>query len=290
MSLDASRLVVPPAFIDASNNRNPLGSTRVRDELLRVACKDDYALSDMLAYSAANPGLDNRVDELLLQSAQSTPGGGLDDEREPVTLYGDAHLRAHGLEQSTVDTDPEETDERALRKIGFSTELWLALAARTASQHAHSFLLVCLTLLALKCGMPTACWTTFGGMMLLYNKTWATDFARDVALTLRTRLLSNEDVSSNVRFVVGDNLDYHTKNVHEHTDRSGEYLKTVNWFSVPLSKRKLGLSDSLEPGGWMRKGFRHFSIRTLFDPHHVDNTSFKRTTWCGMMAQVNPSG
>ena len=83
MSFDVSRLVVPPAFTDASNDRNPLGSTRVRAELLRVACKDAYELSDMLAYSAANAGLDNRVDELL-QSAQSTPGGGLDLQRRPV--------------------------------------------------------------------------------------------------------------------------------------------------------------------------------------------------------------
>ena len=106
MSFDVSRLVVPPAFTDASNDRNPLGSTRVRAELLRVACKDAYELSDMLAYSAANAGLDNRVDELL-QSAQSTPGGGLDDEGEPVTLYGDGHFRTHGLEQSTIDGCPK---------------------------------------------------------------------------------------------------------------------------------------------------------------------------------------
>ena len=60
------------------------------------------------------------------------------------------------------------------------------------------------------------------------------NFARDVSARLRSRLLLDEDVYSWVRFVMGDNCDYTTRNVHEHTDRSGEYMHTINWLWVPL--------------------------------------------------------
>ena len=121
-------------------------------------------------------------------------------------------------------------------------------------------------------------WLARAGFVLVH-KAWIEKFARDATLKLRTKALCDEGISWKVRFVVGDNCDYHLKTVHEHVDGGGEYLHTVNWLSVWLRQDVLRIDEPLEEGGWRQSGFSRWSIRKLFDPQHPEVKRFKKDHW-----------
>ena len=180
---------------------------------------------------------------------------------------------------------------RTFLKPAFATELWLALAVRTTRQTVIPFVIIVLSMLALQSGMSEEMWNTLSFMMVLTSKEWMTAFCTDVAFELRRRLEMDEDVSSSVRFVVGDNCDYQTRTVYEHTDRGGEYIHTVNWVTVPLRKSKLpaqwgALSDSLLPGRWRRMDVSPFDVRAGFDPDDAEARNLKDDAWRGVTVAV----
>jgi hypothetical protein len=299
--LDASRVLVPDWMRDEENAANPFASLAVRTAHVVMACKQEYQPADVLALAAENSQLDPRVDALLRRPAPPLQMPGTRAEDLPLDAIGEAHMEAplelrHDahLKQTVVDGElreerlsADERESRGERKVAFSTELWLGLAARTANQHVRPFLIICLSMLALQSGMSEDMWSALRFMLVLTSKQWITNFASDVASGLRTAILNDEDVYDWVRFVVGDNCDYHTRNVHEHTDRSGEYVHTVNWVSVPIRRSVVGLLQKLPHGGWLKPNFDRLSVRSRFDPEHADFTSLKRASWQGFMEQAS---
>lgn len=89
---------------------------------------------------------------------------------------------------------------------------------------------------------------------------------------------------------MGDNCSYHLRTVFEHTDRSGEFLHTINWLSVPLSKSLYGLTEGIQRGEWKRPDFSRWSIRPLFDPHTNENQILKQASWKAFMRTAAEGG
>ena len=298
MALDASRVNVPEWMRDEDNPDNPFGSSAVRASHVLIAARKQYTLKDILGAAVENPGVDQRVDTLLSRGHEISdadappPLESLDTdlctigaETQRLQLGHDAHFQTFYEEEHESLVPDTLKVERKARKVAVATELWLCLAARTANQHVLPFLTICLSLLALQSGMSDDMWSVLRFMLVIHSKPWITRFAQDVYEKLRSELLSDEDVIDNVRFVVGDNCDYHTRIVHEHTDRSGEYMHTVNWLTVPLRKSVVG-GISLAYGAWRRAGVSKFCVRGLFDPCHTESTTFKLSSWRGFMQQA----
>ena len=296
-SFTANRITVPSTTVDATNKHQPYGSLEVRRHHLELACKDEYELNEMLPLASVNPGIDNRVDTLLEQSGSSQQGGATDtfngaELGETMQMLNDVHMaEVGGEEEELMPASGTAVGLRTLLKPAFTTELWLALAVRTVKQKAVPFVTIVLTMLALQSGMSEEMWNTLTFMMVLTSKRWVTAFCTDVAFELRRRLEMDEDISSNVRMVVGDNCDYQTRTIHEHTDRGGEYIHTVNWVTVPLRKSKLPAqwgtrSDMLPPGGWRRTDVSPFDVRAGFDPDDAEVRNLKEDAWRGFMEQA----
>ena len=229
----------------------------VRAELVAMACQDEYARADLLQLCSSNPGIDPRIDALLNKPQSDAQQPQLLEDIETITLRGDKTL-------NEVRAAGSDCEDRPLIKAAFATELLLCLAARTVSQHVAPFLVVCLSMLALKCGVATEMWAVMQMLLVLRTKPWITKFAREVAQRLHDNLLMSDDVCTAVRFVVGDNCSYKSHIVHEHVDRQGELIHTVNWLWVPLSIAKLGNAlNSVKRGRWLRAGYDRFSVRQL---------------------------
>ena len=278
---DASMLVIPDYMHDYDNPSKPHASRGVRQTHVEFAIRDEYHLDTLLPLSSLN----GMVSEQLTTLMTHTPGGvaELEMEAEQINLRNDAHVEHDGKPASIAAE--VGTAERTLLKKAFSTELYMSLAARTTSRDVIPFLLICLSLLALKSGVPEDTWLTLRFMGVLVNKEWITAFALDVSSQLVSRL--RRKMHGCVRFVVGDNCDYQTRNVQEHTDKSGEYLHTINWLSVVVSQTlQAVLPAQLGRGAWRRPGFSRFSVRELFDPDHTDTRSLKEASWRAFMSQT----
>lgn len=249
------KVVIPSALYNAEKaNSQPYGSREVRASQVLLACQNEYTAQDVLQVAAANPGTDGRCDAVLAANQCEQ----VDDEREAevVRLGGDTHLR-----QSEAAGSTESQDQPNL-KSACQTELVLSLAARGVNMFIMPFLIICLSVMALKCGIAEDAWATLQSLNVLRCKSWTTEFAQDVAAMLMHKVLTDEDNCQGVRFVVGDNCSYKSHIVHEHVDRAGEMLHTVNWLSVPLSIRKLGTGlNNVKRGQWMRAAFDRFSVR-----------------------------
>lgn len=289
MAFTASSVTVPTDTVDSANVNNPYGSKKIRKLHMNKILQDEYELHDVLPLTAVNPGLDRRVDALLQQhhEAEAVDTLAVDEgAQETLQLLNDLHLG----EFADTPAPPDGTAAASLRRVlkpAFATELWLALSVRAIKQTVIPFICILLSLLALQSGMSEEMWTTLQFMMLITSKAWITAFALDVATELRERLLSDPDISSNVRLVVGDNCAYQTRTVHEHTDHSGEYIQSINWATVPLRKSKLPqLSDSLPHGGWRRDDASPFDVRSGFDPNDADMCNLKDDAWSGFMEQA----
>ena len=197
------QLVIRSWMRDENTPKRPFGSAQTRQQYVELAASQSdlpFGQADMLPLGAANPGVDRRVDAI--------PHWLKDDDDEPPELHSvrdtedDLEFGEVAVQQRASDA---VTEQRKLRKAGFAVELYLSLMARTTSAHVLPFLLICMSLLALKSGMASDCWETFQFMLVLVSKGWITQFARDVAAQLLYNMLHDEDVSWNVRFVVGDN-------------------------------------------------------------------------------------
>jgi|TARA_B110001469_G_C9638271_1_gene320393 hypothetical protein len=247
-------MVIPNALYDAEKSSSqPYGSSEVRASQVKRACQDEYAPVDVLQVAAANPGTDARCDAVL--GAGTCDLADEDDEAEVVRLGGDTHLRR----AEAACTEPEDQPNI---KAACQTELVLSLAARSVNMFVMPFLIICLSVMALKCGVAEDAWATLQSLNVVRSKTWITTFAQDVAVVLMHMALTDPDNCQAVRFVVGDNCSYKSHIVHEHVDRAGEMLHTVNWLSVPLSLSKLGVGlSSVQRGKWMRTAFDRFSVR-----------------------------
>ena len=172
-----------------------------------------------------------------------------------MRLGGDTHLR----QAEAACSEPEDQPNI---KAACQTELVLSLAARSVNMFVTPFLVIRLSVMALKCGVAEDAWATLQSLNVFRSKTWITTFAQDVAVLLMHMVLTDPDNCQAVRFVVGDNCSYKSHIVHEHVDRAGEMLHTVNWLSVPLSLSKLGAGlSSVKRGKWMRMAFDRFSVR-----------------------------
>ena len=190
--------------------------------------------------------------------------------------------------RETTDARDADDAHKAVRKA-CATELWLGLAARSVNIYVCPFLLICISLMMLKCGLPEDAWVTLRMLHVLRSKEWISQFASDLASRLRTRLQSAEDISWNVRLVVGDNCSYLIRTVHQHVDRKGEYLHTVNWFSVPIRASVLG-GQRVARGAWRMASFGRYAIRPLFDPLHAASTNLKNQAWRGFMGVALQGG
>ena len=91
--MDVHTVLVPEWFKDGDNPDNPLGSRAVRAAHVATAVKQHYELSDLLAMSGANPGIDDRVDRVLqahpVRAAQTQP------EELTIQLLNDHHFNEH---------------------------------------------------------------------------------------------------------------------------------------------------------------------------------------------------
>ena len=76
------RVVVPDTLCDDENSKNSHGSTAVREQLVELACRQQYTQADVLQLCTVNPGVEPRADELLQQAASAPvmPHNELDDE------------------------------------------------------------------------------------------------------------------------------------------------------------------------------------------------------------------
>ena len=228
-SFEPLRVNVPDFMHDYENPHNPHASTSVRESMIELAMQDEYTLGDLLPLSIANGAVD--TDEL--RDAVSKDGTDLEIEVEAITLRKDAHLSQDGQAESSA---PPGGRTRAALKKASSLELGYCIIARVGTQNVIPLLLLLVGLLALKSGAPEDLWLTLRFLSVFPNKQLITRFAKDIATRLRANGLARTDTSWVLRFVVGDNCDYQTRNVHEHTDRSGEYVHTVNWLTVPILK------------------------------------------------------
>jgi hypothetical protein len=279
MSFDASQLLVPDWMQDEENQSNPLGSRRIRQAHVEAFAEERYATRTILAMASQND-VDGRVTRVL-QDAANAP----DDIApfEPELCLGAGTSATEVLEGA-------DESARSELKHACGTELWLSLAARTANSFVCPFIVIALSLMALKCGMPDECWQMLQFLFVLRSKTWITSFAGDVAERLRERLHQGEDMSWNVRFVVGDNCSYHLRTVFEHTDRAGEFLHTVNWITVLLSKQLLQLAAPIARGQWRQTGFSRWSIRHQFNPHAPANVALKDVSWRSFLRIARAGG
>lgn len=217
---------MPDQLVDVHNPHNPYGSTAVRDELVAEVCEEEYSLAKVLPLSDANRGLHASVDALMVVGDIDGLDGNDVFSTEAVGLFGDAHL---------IDV-PASTEARQDSALGsaFRQELWLSLVARASNMFVSTFMVIALSLMALKSSVGEEAWSVLQWLGVFRSKTWTASFARQVAARLRELIHRNELFSWRVRFVAGDNCSYLSRIVFEHTGRNGEMLHTINWVSVPL--------------------------------------------------------
>ena len=197
-----AQVFIPEWMRDEENVTNPHGSAEVRARHVLKMCKQQYTLSDVLALAEQNTGVNARVDRLLqarraddepppLEPLAVLADGVQDEDMENLRMHlgGDAHL----AECTEAPCTPEQTqpaEGRSELKVASATEVWMSVAARTASQHVAPFMLICMSLLALKSGMAEEMWSMLSFNMILLSKPWVTKFAADVAAKLRSDLLT----------------------------------------------------------------------------------------------------
>jgi len=291
LQLEHSALTLPDWMHDHETPNQPHGSCAVRQSHLETALKSEYELIELLPLSVQNPGAAGpSLGTLIAEPANLEDDVDFECPRVQVrnaSMYSEELLEPVVLSSSVDGSSSTESrrEARSQLKRLFSTEMWLTLLARTKTQSLMPFLIICLGLLALKSGVPEDVWTVLSFLMIFPSKAWVTRFAKDVAHSLRERVHADVDVSWQLRFVVGDNCDYLTRNVHEHTERSGEYVHTVNWLTVLIRACELQGED-IPSTGWRRQGVSRLDVRERFDPRHTDIACLKHSSWRSFFDQT----
>jgi len=179
-----SELFVPDWMKDDENAYNAFGSSQVRERFIDLAVQDEWTLHSHILEVASENVVDDRVAAVLQQSIEHAPA-----EQCP----SEPTLRLSGTVEE-AEADLQASIARSEVKHACGVELYLALACRATNSFACPFLIICLSLMALKSGLPEDCWDVLSFLFVLRSKPWITKFARDVTERLRDKFHGDPDV------------------------------------------------------------------------------------------------
>jgi hypothetical protein len=242
---------VPDELVDPGNSRQPHGSKLVRARALLMATQNVWPSSWFTQLRDANPQLAG-----MLYAGNIAPQQ-LDDEHDPALSTaerGSAHQakRLAALEWPTLTT-----------------------LTRMRNQFVTPFLVICVSVMAFKCSVAEDFFRFMTFNFLVLSKHWTEEFLADLATEV-TR--DTGDENTDTRLLALDNKAYLCRIVHQHEDRKGEFLETVNWITVKLDKREF--PTNLGPSGceW-HDGTGAHETRRMLAPKNSDVENMVVSAW-----------
>jgi hypothetical protein len=222
--------IAPDEMFDRESPKQPFASASARAVLIRKLLSDDYRKC-MGELGELNPELLLALDHMTASSSDQRAARRV---QASSSSSDSRSSHSHSSEQSSATATVTATsDDTQMHRRAMRLEFLIGLSMRMRNQTFPAFLCVCISLRCLQCGLPRSLWEILAGLRIIFSYQWTLDLAREIG-RICSRYPSDDGVSRSVGMACADNCAYMVKLTFQHMEKTGEFLQTVNWYSMPL--------------------------------------------------------